>query len=111
MAFLKIPMSLQDFRNPSYTVFRILYFCPKSKNKYIIADCAESYPLLDNGFISERTYDPISATYSCNSGFTSIGSGNTITCRPGGKWSTLSYVCRDHGKIFHLYKYIKRCNR
>nr|XP_022294245.1 scavenger receptor cysteine-rich type 1 protein M130-like isoform X1 [Crassostrea virginica]XP_022294246.1 scavenger receptor cysteine-rich type 1 protein M130-like isoform X2 [Crassostrea virginica] len=66
------------------------------KMKCIATDCAEPYPLLDNGFISERTYDPISATYSCNSGFTSIGSGNTITCRPGGKWSTLSYVCKDH---------------
>nr|XP_022294247.1 complement factor I-like [Crassostrea virginica] len=65
------------------------------KMKCIATDCADPYPLLDNGFISERTYDPISATYGCNSGFIGVGSGNTITCRPGGKWSTLSYVCKD----------------
>ncbi|XP_078329267.1 fibrinogen-like protein A isoform X1 [Crassostrea virginica] len=64
----------------------------------IKTDCAEPYPLLDNGGITERTFSPISATYGCNPGLTGVGSGKRITCRPGGKWSALSYRCEtpDH---------------
>ncbi|XP_078329393.1 thrombospondin-2-like [Crassostrea virginica] len=68
---------------------------PTSSDKMICTEteCAEPYPLLNNGIILERTYSPISATYGCSPGFTSVGSGNRITCRPGGKWSALSYRC------------------
>ncbi|XP_078329359.1 thrombospondin-2-like isoform X3 [Crassostrea virginica] len=59
----------------------------------IETDCAEHYPVLKNGVVLERTFSPISATYGCSPGFTSVGSGNRITCRPGGKWSALSYRC------------------
>ena len=63
-----------------------------------IVDCAEPYPVLNNGIISDRTFGPISATYSCSPGFTGVGQGNRITCRPGGQWSPLSYSCEPPGK-------------
>ncbi|XP_078329274.1 uncharacterized protein LOC144624019 [Crassostrea virginica] len=67
------------------------------KTTCIETDCAEPYPVLNNGIISNRTFGPISATYSCSPGFTGVGQGNRITCRPGGQWSPLSYSCEPPG--------------
>ncbi|XP_078329258.1 fibrinogen-like protein A isoform X3 [Crassostrea virginica] len=65
----------------------------KEETLKVCTGCADPYPLLNNGMVIERTYDPITATYGCSPGFTSVGTGNKITCRPGGKWSALSYRC------------------
>ncbi|XP_048771850.1 coadhesin-like [Ostrea edulis] len=60
----------------------------------IATECAEPLPTLKNGVVARQTYSPISATFACSPGYTSVGTINTIYCRPGGKWSSLSYNCQ-----------------
>ncbi|XP_061195958.1 thrombospondin-2-like [Saccostrea echinata] len=70
-----------------------------NKSVCIKTDCAESLPNLTNGKAIIRTNNPISATFGCNTGFTGVGSTNTINCAPGGRWTLLSYRCEPpvHG--------------
>ncbi|XP_078329289.1 uncharacterized protein LOC144624024 isoform X2 [Crassostrea virginica] len=65
-----------------------------SPNTYICieTECSENCPALHNGYVSGRTFSPITASYACNSGYTGVGH-NQITCNPGGKWSSLGYRC------------------
>lgn len=64
----------------------------------IHVDCSEVYPELENGALTDRTFTPIMATFGCNVGFTGVGSVNTVTCKPGGKWTSLSYRCEPPGR-------------
>ncbi|XP_062609288.1 A disintegrin and metalloproteinase with thrombospondin motifs adt-1-like [Saccostrea cucullata] len=64
-----------------------------SKRKCIETDCAEPLPALANGHVVKRTNNPITAKFGCNIGFTSVGSGRTIHCFPGGRWTSLFYRC------------------
>ncbi|XP_061195956.1 thrombospondin-2-like [Saccostrea echinata] len=64
-----------------------------NKRVCIETDCAEPLPNLVNGEVITQTNNPISATFGCNTGFTGVGSKNTIHCSPGGRWTLLSYRC------------------
>ncbi|XP_048733890.2 ficolin-1-like [Ostrea edulis] len=65
----------------------------RSNNSVCIAiGCAEPVPDLKNGQIAEKSFSPPSVTFECNPGHKGV-STNTITCPPGGKWSSLPYRC------------------
>jgi hypothetical protein len=69
--------------------------------KVSFIDCAEPLPTLANGAMIRRTVSPISATFACSPGYTAVGTNSIIHCRPGGKWSSLSYRCELPGKCIN----------
>ncbi|XP_056001820.1 angiopoietin-1-like [Ostrea edulis] len=76
----------------------------KFNNSLCIAiGCAEPVPDLNNGRIANQSFSPPSVTFECNPHHKGVGT-NTITCPPGGKWSSLSYRCEPAVDCLELFQ-------
>ncbi|XP_048770738.1 deleted in malignant brain tumors 1 protein-like isoform X1 [Ostrea edulis] len=75
--------------------------CVRTKfKKYVCLaiGCDDSVPVLGNGAIVKQTFSPPLVTFECDRDYTGVGTNNTISCVPGGKWPILSYRCEYSGQ-------------